>query len=108
MTDGNAGFDESAGFNGNAGFSDGADGAGFEGGSGGGGAFDDSFFATLEAGPDEELADPVADEALDLGVDDGPEGAEGFQYEAEGDGSFETEAMEFEAEDFPFDLGGEG
>jgi hypothetical protein len=126
MTDDNAGFDEATGAFQGAGFNDGTgaydtsglnDSAGFDEGAGfndnadDSADFDESFFATLESGPDADtvgVADnPVADEALDFEGADNADGAEEFQYEAEGDGSFETDALEFDTEDFPFDLGGE-
>ncbi|RRR97320.1 hypothetical protein [Glycomyces terrestris] len=72
--------------------------------------FGEDFFYSLEAAPDAEPQDAGAAD----GVFDGDAGADEFQYEAEGDGSFETEAAaeefpeEFDAEDYPFDLGGEG
>ena len=59
--------------------------------------FDESFFASLEAGPDEQPAeadDPAPDEPLDF---EGDAGADEFLYETEGDGSFETNAVETEA-----------
>jgi hypothetical protein len=79
----------------------------------GGADFDGAFFTSLEAGPVEDAAEPVAedlavDEAIELESLEGEVGAEEILYEAEGDGSFETDAADFEAEDFPFDLGGEG
>jgi hypothetical protein len=75
----------------------------------GGADFDGAFFTSLEAGPVENPAEPAA---VDLGSDEaidpeGEVGAEEILYEAESDGSFETDAAEFEAEDFPFDIGGE-
>lgn len=88
------------------GFYDGAP----EGPDFGGADFDGAFFTSLEAGPVEDSAEPVAEDlALDEAIDlEGEVGAEEILYEAEGDGSFETDAAEFEGEDFPFDLGGEG
>jgi hypothetical protein len=119
MTDNSAGTYDNAGSSDNAdfdyggGISDGADSAGFDGGVDDGAEFGDAFFTSLEAGPGEDPADPEAlalDEPLDL---EGDDGTEAFQYEAEGDGSFETDAAEFDpaafdADDFPFELGGEG
>lgn len=55
--------------------------------------FDDAFFASLEAGPDE---DPASGDELDLDLE-GDGGVDEFLYEAEGDGSFETNAVETEA-----------
>lgn len=87
------------------------DSAGFYSGADDDGAdFDDAFFSSLEAGPDEDPSEAVAedlvpDEALDL---DGGDGVDEIFYEAESDGSFETEAADLDADDFPFDLGGEG
>ncbi|MQM27692.1 hypothetical protein [Glycomyces albidus] len=95
-------------------------------------AFGEDFFASLEA-----AADPDARGGEAAGSDDVFDGAAGsdefqfesaFQYESESDGSFETEAEDpaadpvgapasdpadvfaddFDAEDFPYDLGGEG
>lgn len=85
------------------------DSAGVDDSADGGADFDDAFFASLEAGPDEDPAEAIAedfatDEALDL--ESGGDVDE-ILYEAEGDGSFETEAVDFDADDFPFDLGGE-
>lgn len=54
--------------------------------------FDESFFASLEAGPDEP-DDAAPDDTLDFDLE-GDGGVEEFLYEAEGDGSFETEAGE--------------
>ena len=56
--------------------------------------FDDAFFASLEAGPDE---DPASGDELDLDLE-GDGGVDEFLYEAEGDGSFETEAAETETD----------
>jgi hypothetical protein len=55
--------------------------------------FDDAFFTALEAGPDE---DPASGDELDLDLE-GDGGVDEFLYEAEGDGSFETNAVETEA-----------
>jgi hypothetical protein len=55
-----------------------------------GSGFDESFFASLEAGPDEP-EDAAPDDTLDFDLE-GDGGVEEFLYEAEGDGSFETEA----------------
>ncbi|GAA1675294.1 hypothetical protein GCM10009830_22380 [Glycomyces endophyticus] len=77
--------------------------------------FGEDFFASLEAAPDADA----------FGALDGADGPDEFLYESEGDGSFETDAAddgadegaadgdpeapeEFDADDFPFDLGGEG
>lgn len=133
MTDDNAGFDEaagafqgtgfndgtgaydSAGFDDSAGPNDSADfdeGAGFTENASESGDFDESFFATLEAAPNADPAESAgdgldSDEALDLEGADTADSADEILYEAEGDGSFETDALEGDAEDFPFDLGGE-
>lgn len=56
--------------------------------------FDDAFFASLAAGPDDPVENPRADF-------DGLPGDEGeFRYEAEGDGSFETDTAGFDDEAF--------
>ena len=83
-------------------------------------AFGEEFFASLEAGPDPDTpggGNGGTDDVFDSGL-----GFDGFQYESESDGSFETEAEDpadpvgdpadvfaddLDAEDFPFDLGGE-
>lgn len=57
-----------------------------------GSEFDESFFASLETGPDEP-DDAAPDDTLDFDLE-GDGGVEEFLYEAEGDGSFETEAGE--------------
>jgi hypothetical protein len=112
MTDDSVGFDDGADNDAD----DGADshaaepaGAGFDNADAEHVDFDHAFFASPETGPDEEPTEVVAedlvpDEAIDL---EGEGGVDEFLYEAEGDGSFETEAAEFDADDFPFDLGGE-
>jgi hypothetical protein len=71
--------------------------------------FGEDFFASLESAPEAETADDTDD------VFDDAAGPDEFHYEAEGDGSFETDAAEefpddldADADDFPFDLGGEG
>lgn len=86
-------------------------------------AFGEDFFASLEAGPDPDT--PGSDAAGSEDVFDGAAGPDEFQYESESDGSFETEAedpadpvadpadtfpddFDANAEDFPFDIGGEG
>ena len=56
------------------------------------GEFDEGFFASLEAAPD----DPVEDAGRLLAEDDE------FLYEAEGDGSFETDAADLD-DDTAFD-----
>lgn len=63
--------------------------------------FDESFFASLEAGPDDPV-EPAADDPLDFDLE-GDGGVDEFLYEAEGDGSFETEAVE--TDDAPDDGG---
>lgn len=56
--------------------------------------FDDAFFASLAADPDDPVEDPGADF-------DGLPGGDGeFRYEAEGDGSFETDTAGFDDEAF--------
>jgi hypothetical protein len=57
-----------------------------------GSEFDESFFASLESGP-HEADDAAPDDTLDFDLE-GDGGVEEFLYEAEGDGSFETEAGE--------------
>jgi hypothetical protein len=57
-----------------------------------GSEFDESFFASLESEPD-EADDAAPDDTLDFDLE-GDGGVEEFLYEAEGDGSFETEAGE--------------
>jgi hypothetical protein len=52
--------------------------------------FDESFFASLESSPDEPAAD---DDPLDFDLE-GDGGVDEFLYEEEGDGSFETEALD--------------
>jgi hypothetical protein len=54
--------------------------------------FDESFFASLEA-EFVESGDAAAEDTLDFDLE-GDGGVEEFLYEAEGDGSFETEAAE--------------
>jgi hypothetical protein len=62
-----------------------------------GSEFDESFFASLEAGPDEP-GDGTPDDTLDFDLE-GDGGVEEFLYEAEGDGSFETEAADLDDPD---------
>ncbi|MEU6859660.1 hypothetical protein AB0B28_12405 [Glycomyces sp. NPDC046736] len=64
------------------------------------GDFSDAFFASLEAGPDTPVEDQTGFE-LDFDAEDLTddfEGTEALNYEAENDGSFETDADEA---DFP-------
>ena len=63
------------------------------------GAFGDEFFASLAASPDDPES-MYESGALD---DVAGEGDLDFLYEAEGDGSFETEGEDFGAEDFDYD-----
>ncbi|SDE51241.1 hypothetical protein [Glycomyces harbinensis] len=62
------------------------------------GGFGDDFFASLAASPDDPADDGPAPED-DLFADD-----DAFLYETEEDGSFETEAADFDADDEPFAL----
>lgn len=68
--------------------------------------FDDAFFASLEASPDEasvEADDLAAGQGLDLDFErdevEGDFGVDEFLYEAEGDGSFETDAADLDSVD---------
>jgi len=59
------------------------------------GEFDERFFASLEADPDAPVDESALDLSLDLSTDDDLSGDDdAFLYEAEGDGSFETEAAD--------------
>lgn len=61
------------------------------------GQFDDGFFSSLAANPD----DPASAYESGAVPDDG-EGDYDFLYEAEGDGSFETEGEDFGDEDLDY------
>ncbi|MCD0446120.1 hypothetical protein LO763_21135 [Glycomyces sp. A-F 0318] len=63
------------------------------------GEFDEAFFASLAANPD----DPVADDPPDAGLEDLLGDGDAFLYEAEGDGSFETDTAGFDDESFDAD-----
>ena len=68
-----------------------------------GSAFDDAFFSALEASPD-EVAEADSD---DLGLDlEGDGGMDEFLYEAEEDGTFETDAADLDGplvDEVPFE-----